>query len=292
MKIAVLILAFKNPRQLQKLVDALKTDFEVYIHFDKTSDIADMFEEEQHVHIIKNRYATYWGSSNTLLAALELFKAANKDGSDYNILISGQDLPIKSNEQIRSFITNNYKDYLYHFSLPASRWGHGGGMHRINLYWETKRNPKTLPGKIMQFAIRSTFVLIRTLQKTFSLKRKVGFNTYGGSFSLNFTKEATQYILNFVGSNKDFLSRFSHTRCADEIFFHTILLGFDYPGKDAIVNADIRFQDWETGPAYPLVFTISDLDRCLKAEEIFARKFDETVDAEVIDKILSSVAKG
>lgn len=292
MKIAVLILAFKNPQQLRKLVDALKTDFDVYIHFDKRSDIVDGFAEDKDVHIIRNRYATYWGSSNTMLAVLELLKAANANGSDYNILISGQDLPIKSNEQIRTFISNNYKDHLYYFSLPTSRWGHGGGLHRINLYWETKRNPKTLPARIAHLGTRSSFMLIRWLQKIFLLKRNVPFKVYGGSFSLNFTREATQYVLNFAQHNKDFVSRFSYTRCADEIFFHTILLGFDYPGKDEIVNADLRFQDWDTGPDYPRIFTMADMDRCLNAEELFARKFDETVDAAVIDNILSAVAKG
>lgn len=291
MKIAILILAFKNPQQLRKLVDVLKTDFDVFIHFDKSSDIANEFEEERGVHIINNRHTTYWGSSNTLLAVLELLKAADEKGSDYNILISGQDLPIKSNEQIKEFINTNYKDHLYHFALPAERWGHGGGLHRINLYWETKRTAKTTTGKLTQFVVRGAFLFIRSLQKAFSLKRSVRFRAYGGSFSLNFTKEATQYILTFVNNNKEFLSRFSYTRCADEVFFHTILLGFDYPGKNNIANADLRFQDWETGPDYPRIFTMADIDRCLNAPELFARKFDEQIDSKVIDTILSAVAK-
>ncbi len=291
MKIAILILAFKNPQQLRKLVDVLKTDFDVFIHFDKSSDIANEFEEERGVHIINNRHATYWGSSNTLLAVLELLKAADEKGSDYNILISGQDLPIKSNEQIKEFINTHYKDHLYHFSLPAERWGHGGGLHRINLYWEAKRTAKTTTGKLTQFVVRGAFLFIRSLQKAFSLKRSVRFRAYGGSFSLNFTKEATQYILTFVNNNKEFLSCFSYTRCADEVFFHTILLGFDYPGKNNIANADLRFQDWETGPDYPRIFTMADIDRCLNAPELFARKFDEQIDPKVIDTILSAVTK-
>lgn len=292
MKISILILAFKNPGQLRKLVDVLKKDFEVYIHFDKTSAIPDSFREsEPHVHVLENRHASYWGSHNTLLAVLELLKAANADGSDYNILISGQDLPIKSNKEIISFITNNYRDYLHHFPLPDNQWGFDGGINRVDLFWETKYNAKNFIEKWMHIPYRGLFAMIRKAQKTLHLKRRIPFDLYGGSFSLNFTKEATNYILNLIAENPWFLRRFKYTRCADEIFFNTLLLAFDYPGKGDIINDDIRFADWKSGPAYPKVLTIDDFERCINATQIFGRKFDEQTDAEIIDKILAHVSR-
>jgi hypothetical protein len=290
MRISILILAFKNPGQLRKLVDVLKKDFEVYIHFDKNSNIDSSFRDEPHVHILKKRQATYWGSQNTLLAVLEMLRIANNDGSDYNILISAQDLPLKTNREIRAFITDNYHDYLYHFPLTKDSWG-GKGIDRISLYWEDKVLAKNIISSGLAFGKKVGFGLIRAAQKILGLKRSMPFEAHGGSFCLNLTRESSQYILEFTQKNKWFTDRFAYTRCADEIFFQTILLGFDYAGKNNIVNDDIRFQDWESGPAYPRVFTIEDYERCINAAPVFGRKFDEQIDAEIIDKILQYVSR-
>lgn len=290
MRISILILAFKNPGQLRKLVDVLKKDFEVYIHFDKRSDIDVGFADEPHVHIIKNRYAAYWGSQNTLLAVLEMLRVAHSDGSDYNILISGQDLPLKSNKEIQEFISQHYHDHLYHFPLTKESWG-GAGINRISLYWETKIPPRNAIASLFSTVKKVTFAIARSLQKISGLTRKIPFQAYGGSFCLNLTRESTQYILDFTKKNKWFVDRFAYTRCADEIFFQTILLGSDYDRKNNIVNNDIRFQDWESGPMYPRVFTIDDYGRCINSGIIFGRKFDEKIDAAIIDKILQHVSE-
>jgi hypothetical protein len=283
MKIAVLILAHKNPVQLRRLVDRMKTDFEVFIHFDKRSLIHMSFPPEEHVHILENKHATYWGSNNIVLAEIDLLRAAHILDSDYYILISGQDLPLLSNAEIKEFVVNNYSDHIEHSKLPIGYWGQSGGIERISLFWENNAGKGMWPylNKVGGFATR-------TLQKTFNVRRKLSFDLYGGSQWFNLTKESVRFILSFIDNNEWYLKRFKHTRASDEIFFQTILLAFDYHAKDKIRSHHLRYFDWDTGPEYPRVLRLDDHEKIMKSKSLFARKFDEQMDTRIIDKILNS----
>jgi hypothetical protein len=282
MKISILILAHKNPEQLRKLIDRLKTDFEIFVHFDIRSTIALQFEEEAHVHILKNRYMTSWGSRNIVLAEIELLRAAYTSGCDYYILISGQDLPVISNKGIKDFIEQNNNDYIDHHKLPVSFWGLSGGMGRLHYYWETKKDDL-----LSTAIIKPLFWLFRKIQKILRIKRNVKFDVYGGCNWFNLTKASVEYILHFIDNNNAFLQRFKYTRASDELFFQTVLMGFDHKRKNEIRSEHLRYFDWETGPQYPRILTIDDYSHCISSNALFARKFDDKTDAIVIDKILA-----
>ena len=63
----------------------------------------------------------------------------------------------------------------------------------------------------------------------------------------------------------------------DEIFFQTLVL--NSPHRDSVVDANLRYIDWPG----PRVLRADDLDALLGSGMLFARKFDETVDAEILD---------
>ena len=48
-------------------------------------------------------------------------------------------------------------------------------------------------------------------------------------------------------------------------------------------NAIMRLIDWDRGTPY--TFTIKDWDEIMMSEMLFCRKFDESVDAEIINKL-------
>ncbi len=281
MKIAILILAHKNPEQLRRLVDVLKMDFEIFVHFDSRSAIAADFKDESHVHILKKRYMSSWGSHNSILAEIELLRTANNLDCDYYMLISGQDLPIVSNEAIRTFVEQNYCDYIEHHKLPIGYWNRSGGMDRLTYYWDTKKN-----GIVSNIITKPLFWLLRKIQKILNIKRKVAFDVYGGCNWFNLKKESVEYILSFVDHNVAFTKRFKFTRSADELFIQTVLMAFDYSKRDEIVSKHFRYFDWQTGPTYPRILTMEDYDKFINSGNLFARKFDENVDPEVIQRIL------
>jgi hypothetical protein len=68
---------------------------------------------------------------------------------------------------------------------------------------------------------------------------------------------------------------------SDEHFFHTILL--NSPLRDRIVNDDLRYVDWSGhGGERPAILRSSDVGAIRASGQLFARKFDVTVDARVL----------
>jgi hypothetical protein len=287
MKIAILILAHKNFDQLRLLVDHLKTDFPVYVHVNKK--VSHTMADEANLIFIKERYAPYWGSDNTVKAMLALLRAAYNDKCDYFAIISGQDLPLMSNQQLRETISLKPMNYVYHHPIPKPSWNLNGGLDRLQLYWPKKYGFKSTAGKLAELVLAASFGIVRKLQRITGLKRNINFQAWGGSMWLNLNKSAAKYIFDYLEKNPKFIRRFAFTRLSDEIFFQTILLGGDYEDKHHIVNDDMRFVDWETGPEYPRIFTTKDLRRCLSSQKFFGRKFDINADRAVIDRVLRHI---
>jgi Core-2/I-Branching enzyme len=73
---------------------------------------------------------------------------------------------------------------------------------------------------------------------------------------------------------------FEHVFVPDELFFQTLVL--NSPHRDSVVDANLRYIDWSTTPG-PKVLRTDDLEALLGSGMLFARKFDETVDAEILD---------
>jgi hypothetical protein len=78
---------------------------------------------------------------------------------------------------------------------------------------------------------------------------------------------------------------FRYVDVPDEIFFHTIVL--NSPLRDTVVNDDLRYLEWREpelagGPA---LLGESDFDKIMSSGDLFARKFDITVDPDILDMI-------
>jgi len=282
MRIAVLILAHKNPEQLRLLVGRLRQDFDVYIHLDKKSNLSEkLFEHYPNVFCIK-KYAVNWGSYNGILAPLELFKTAVKKDYDYYIHISGQDLPIKTNQQIIDFLNiNRLVSFVDWHLLPAKIWGEDGGLGRISYYWE-HNSGSGLIDKIQKACIR----IIREIQFKTGCKRQLpDIRFYGGSNWVNLNREATAYLIEYIQNNPKYLNLFKYSCNADEIWMQTILKN----NPELSLQTDyLRCVDWGVSKTSPKTFTINDLDMILQHPGLFARKFDENIDNEVINQVLQS----
>jgi hypothetical protein len=99
-RIAVMMLVHKNENQVNRLINHLSKGFDVYIHIDKRSSLKIYTQENIFVY---KKYKTYWGSFNQIIATLYLLKKAHRKKYDRYILISGQELPIKTNTEIKIF---------------------------------------------------------------------------------------------------------------------------------------------------------------------------------------------
>jgi hypothetical protein len=285
MKIAILITAYKNEKQLNWLVEHLSKDFDVYVHIDKRSSIS--VKESERVHLYK-KYKSYWGSYNTVLAVLFLLSEASKKNYDRYVQITGQDLPIKSNKQIIEFFTNHKdSEFIESFKIPSDAWKNGG-LDRVTRYWGIEPSKlagfERFTGTISKLCLR----MIYKLPISFLFTRTINFQFYGGSNYMDLTGNCINKILEFLNGNKNYLNRFKHTCIPEEIFFQTTIKQVE--PETVLENKVLRYIDWKTGPDFPRTFTLEDYQRIVDSEYLFARKFDNNKDSEIIEKIYKNIS--
>ncbi|HEY0058615.1 MAG TPA: beta-1,6-N-acetylglucosaminyltransferase [Flavisolibacter sp.] len=285
-KKAYIILAHKNPMQLQRLVGALSDGCShFFVHIDSRTGISPFrifLHSPKHISILPG-IKTEWGGFGLVKAALNGLEAVfrSEEKFDHIILLSGQDYPIKSNKQIDDFLERHKgKNFLEHFPLPSpAKWSPGGGLYRVNKYFFGLKT-------CQRYAAKSANFLGRLLP---CMRRKTydHMEAFAGSMWWIINSYAAQYIINFVAMNPGYVRFHRFTFAPDELFFHMILLNSkDDRIRSSIVNNDLHFIRWKDIKAsHPETIKKEDLGDLLRSEALFARKFDATADAEILDLI-------
>jgi len=295
MKIAYIILAHKYPEQLARLVRQLNSDdVSFFIHIDKKTrraiyqQVVDQFKEFENVFFIK-RQRSRWGSFECVKATLEGIKAVveTEVDFDYVIHLSGQDYPIKSREQIERFLEENKgKEFLEYFPLPCSKWK-TGGLRRLE-YWHFSWNKIdiSIPEK-REFKSRIATILYSLLILPLPTRPKFPeeFPLYGGSFFWCLTGKCIKWIDTFVNQNPNFVNRFKYTYIPDEEFYQTLLMSS--PFRNKIISDDLKYKEWgnDVNASHPKILEKTDFQKLKESKSLFARKFDATVDTDVLDMI-------
>ncbi|WP_412467252.1 beta-1,6-N-acetylglucosaminyltransferase [Pedobacter sp. KLB.chiD] len=283
MRIAYLILAHQNIKQLATLIDLLsyKTPNYCFVHLDgrlhKSTTIKELkkLTISSNWHICKKSIVINWGGFTMVEATLNLILEALNDTVrfDYLSLHSGMDLPIKSSQAIASYLENGKNlQYLDYFKLPNKRWGGDGGLERVNYYWLAE----------CLDSHEDAYSLVRAQKKIGMIRAlPAGIKeVYGGSQWWTLTAECMEYIIHYLNNTPGIIHFFKYSHIPDESFFQTILLNSTY--KEKIINDNLRLIDWTTNPGIPKVFDQMDKRRLNQSRKIFARKFDENIDKEII----------
>lgn len=286
-KHAYLILAHKNFSQLKKLIELLDHERnDIYVHVDAKAvgfNLADFSNavSMSKLEFLPDRVNVNWGGVSIMRSELHLLKRAVADGRhDYYHLLSGLDLPIKTQPEIHEF-------------FDAHK-----GVEFINL-WNFKKSTKTrfsfytiFPEGEGRFLTRIVNHIFKGLQMAvgYRINRDVDFRFGSQWFSV--THDLAQYIVN----HEDWLEKvFRHTSTCDEIFIPTLVAKSPFADKlyvsEPVSNqkkvnlANMRFIDWTRGESirHPWVFRKEDLSLLENVDHLWARKFDEDVDGEIID---------
>jgi len=278
-------LAHKNEQQVQRLIDTLDDGNSTYfLHVDlKVSDteFKKLFSKNSQVHFVR-RVKTEWGGFGLVNATLNAMLDIRKTGDfDKIILLSGQDYPIKSNEEIDQYFKNSkFNIFMDHFPLPNHRkWGMGGGMYRVNKYFFGLSWIEKYLAKAINFLAVFIPIINRKLAK--------GVQPFSGSQWWVMDMRALNYVLDYVADHPEYVKFHRHTFAPDELFFQIILLNCkDESLRDHIANDNLRYMQWKTSEiAHPEILNINDLDNIGESDALFARKFDTGIDEEVINSI-------
>lgn len=277
MNICYLVLAHKNPEQLARMVSKLDgKGASFFIHVNQREETFYRQAKER-LAAMPNVYFTerrkiWWGTYSIVDAILIGMRMIAQSDVAYDrmVLLSGQDYPIKSNSYIENYFSENFhQNSIEYFSMDAkNKWSNGVGLYdakRRTEYW--------------YLTYRSKILYLPT-------KRKLpnGLVPYGGSLWWNLNRECVEYIVGFIENNPKFVDFMKHTFLPDEMFFQTILL--NSPLRATLVNADLRYIDWEkANPTPPATLLKEDFTNLLASRALFARKFDMDRDSEILDLI-------
>lgn len=279
---AYLIMAHGNYTQLSKLVSALDDERnDIYIHIDKKAKNFNgkMITATNSKIKFVEQINVNWGGYSIVKCELLLLEAAVKAHTDYvrYHLISGVDLPIKSQDYIHDFFENNHGEYIRFDPKPISLYE-----DRVKYYYPFQNIIGRNNGHFVALLYYVQNILIR-IQRLIQIDRSKSINIYKGVNWFSITDDLARFVL----EKKKFIQKqFKYTLAADEIFLHTVVQ--DSPYKDNIVNNSLRFIDWERGNPY--TFTVEDYDKLIHSSDLFARKFDENKDSDIIDMILHEVS--
>lgn len=270
-RIAYLVLVHRLPEQFKRLFKAIYEPSNFYlIHIDKKAnqeigaEVKDFLKEYPNVHILKSEKVV-WGGYSMVQAELDgMNYLLNMSVEwDYFINLSGQDYPLKSQTIIKEFLSkNNGKSYIKVADQEKSR---PETMNRIENYFEE------LEDKISDESHKRGF-----------MKDVIPY--IGGQWMI-LTRTCCEFICNSTEVKK-FETYYFNTLIADESFFQTVLMNTSFDGilvdddKRAIIwipDGDIKLR--------PKTFTKNDSGFLQTGDHLFARKFDDNVDGQIINDI-------
>lgn len=274
MKVAHLILAHKNPPQLERLIRALQhPNFDFYIHVDAKSDLTPFEHLFQREHIFKvhNRTKIYWAGYGTIQATINGFREIVPKNYDYINVISAQDFPLKSAEQIYSYLLEHKGREFTTCESIDEQWTEAA--HRVRLYhfinWR-------IPGKYRLADIANKLLPARK----YPLDHKI----VGRANWFTLTNAACAYLLDFLDKNPKIVRYYKYCWGADEFIFSTTL--YNSPFKPNIVD-NLVYVDWSRpeSKGHPKILRSEDFDALTHSDKLFARKFDAEKDAQILDQL-------
>ena len=273
---AYLILAHKNFGQLRKLLALLDDPRnDIFVHVDRKAAFDQSAWDDacrySGLVFIEPRIRVSWGGVSIMRCELALLKEAVSHGTySYFHLLSGMDLPIKSQDTIHAFFEKHDGcEFIDFWEMKDETYDR---LHYFTLFPEGARN-------FLTHFLNNSF---KSIQKAIGhrINREVDFHSASQWFSI--TDSLARYVL----SKEDWLEKvFRHTCLCDEIFIATLV--WNSPFREKAVKGSLRLIDWDRGGSvrHPWTFRSEDLEMLMNAPHLWARKFDETVDSKIIDMI-------
>jgi Core-2/I-Branching enzyme len=283
---AYLIMAHTEFVLLKKLIILLDDPRnDIFVHVDKKAKDfqIDQFRDlvsHSNLHFIPRHHVT-WGGYSVTNTELVLLKEALGGGYAYYHLLSGVDLPIKNQDEIHAFFENHPgMEFLYYDDKILARESFYDRVKYFHFFQEIigrsgRRNPLFHINKI-QLAIQKHLGVNRIKNTRSNIKK--------GTTWFSITRDLARFV---VSQEHEIRQHYKYTCFADETYLHTLVWNSDFRSK--IYNSSLRYTDWERGQPY--TFHLEDYETLVNSNALWARKFSQKVDPEIIDRIFKALVK-
>ena len=272
MTIGYVVSAYKLPEQLDGLIRRLGTQSSHFVvHVDRKTDdrvFAEMVPRTRDLGCVDfvDRHVAIGADSDT-------YARRSRESSgcmptdidfDYVVLLTGQDYPLRPARAIERYLAEAAgRSFMSYWPLPRAAWSGRGGLDRIERWHLVWRRPVHLQVPFLR----------RRLPRDLT--------PWGGRPYWCLSREVVDYVWSLAqedaigpgasSSTSGFRTRSSSRRSSSTA-----------PSATTVVNDDLRYVDWSR-PTAPAILGSEDLDVLMSSGKLFARKFDATVDAEILD---------
>ncbi|MBP1617327.1 MAG: Core-2/I-Branching enzyme [Bacteroidetes bacterium] len=288
MKHACLILAHNEFSILERLLQAIDDPRnDIFIHYDKKLKEYPHFQTgNAGLFILENRIDVRWGDVSVVEAEYALFEAATKHGSyGYYHLLSGVDMPLKSQDEIHRFFEDNQGKEFIGFSKGDLGEHIDRKVQRYHLFARHFRSSGNR--SLIDLCHKTIRAMGIRLQYLLRIRRNKKATFKKGTQWISVTHELVKYMLSH---KKEVLKTYKGTFCSDEIFAQTLcwnstfrekIFDIDNEGRGCMRKIgwkNNRLKDWEE----------DDYDELMESEALFARKFNSKnigIVEQILDKI-------
>lgn len=308
--VAYLIMCHKNPHQVNRLISKLQLVHSVcFVHVDSQANFNP--ENIRGGVLTQKRYHGVLGSYSLVQISDELMRCAKEYGKEkgihfgYYCLISGQDYPIRNVSSIQDELQNSYpKPYIDCTPCAKGNWVYNGSSN--SAWWniaDRKINrwlPK--PNLIRKLVKCPMFVANLITRRQMNARMRLSKNhidLYGGSAWWVLPDKMVDYLLeaarNFTRGNKFY--PLTGVGVPEENYYQTLLMNSSFKEEIDVNSPEMVAQNCKTYAhflpegrpftGHPYIFTVKDT-KCLMEQannRFFARKFDETVDSDILNWI-------
>ena len=284
-KHAYLIMAHTQPELLRKLLKMLDNERnDIYLHIDSKAkdypldEIAAVLQKSK--CIFTERTDVKWGSYSQIHCEMVLLKEAVKTEHAYYHLLSGMDLPIKSQNEIFAFFEKyNGLEFVDEDDAAISE----AALSRVKYTHKFYGKAGSVKDILGALSVKGQKLLgVDKTQKYGNIIFQKGRNWFS----------ITHGLAKLVVEKEDWIQEvFGQSVCGDELFLQTVARNSEYAEKICNQNTmpevpDTRYIDWKRGSNNnPYVFREDDFEELKNALGLFARKFDLNVDEKIVEKL-------
>lgn len=282
MKHAFLILAHNEFEVLRRLVAALDDPRnDIFIHFDrKVVTLPTLETQHAALTVLEERIDVRWGGLSMLQAEVALFRAACSRGPyQYYHLLSGVDLPLRSQDSIHAFFDRNDGKEFIGYTLTQMTPEYVRKMQRRHLFYEQFKSRNMVIRLVRGAFIRA--------QEWLGIYRNKIIDFKKGSQWVSITDGMARY---FLAHEEWMMKVFRGTFCCDEVAMQTLC--WMSPFREHLYNTTddgtgcMRAIGWQVhdGWSQLIDYNAGDYEKLAASPALFARKFNGS-DPAFLDRI-------
>lgn len=272
---AYILLCHRAPWQVNELAAYLESGGnEVFIHVDKSSDMAEHIRVSERIHLVPERVKVTWADWSVVEGTMAAVNCVVKTGRRYRYvhLLSGQCLPAKPRAVLDAELEKAYADnqqIIEYKRLPRSdSWGRDGGIHRVGTWFPRWIVSKYSPWHRWFWPYTNKWIRLKLRRPLYFVFRPF----YSGAQWWSLTGDCLAEIAQYAEKHPIFRYFFHHTFCSDELFFQTCLSRSSY--CSGATDNNRRYLKWPIDNSQsPMDLPESVWPELWKSPALFGRKF-------------------